>query len=553
MDKTQLQIAFEHLSQHSADSVQTGIAFSKWDEYMHVDRPIEDTLMQKMDELDAEGGGIIFLIGSAGDGKSHLISRIKQMSDWPEQSFYNDATACHSPHVNAVVTLNQSLESFMDVNIATTTEKLVLAINLGRLNALLEDEFFKNHYGAIVSSLKHIFDDDANTHPVETSRIKAIMFTDEQAFEFHASDCSEYPVSADFLHKLLDKVVAPKANNPFYAAYKKDIDSGISTLYPLVLNYKLLCIDSVRDAICQTVIEAIIRFKLCITTREFLDFIYSIVVFPHLAEYQKKTDFFEALLPTLLFKGENNRIQIAIGKLDPLKIGCTDHDKELSKLFTSYSIPENYFESISLPTDMIEQINAFYSNAGRDIERTTKFIFRLKHILFYHSGSEVYISYLNLLRGIFLKKPQQMQQIYKMVDCTIPRHYGSYYDKPNKVPLNIQGGTYRMFADLIRKPEIIQTDYSESAPNKFSLSFVMSWKNIDGVTLKMDYQLYSYLYELAAGKLALSYENDKNLTFSNFVRALVDKCNCAEEVTIVKSDGTELKLSETAFGNIQLV
>lgn len=65
----------------------------------------------------------------------------------------------------------------------------------------------------------------------------------------------------------------------------------------------------------------------------------------------------------------------------------------------------------------------------------------------------------------------------------------------------------------------------------------------------MDYQLYSYLCELNSGKLALSYENEKDITFSRFVRKLVDKCDCSEEITIVRADGKELKLSESSFGN----
>jgi hypothetical protein len=68
----------------------------------------------------------------------------------------------------------------------------------------------------------------------------------------------------------------------------------------------------------------------------------------------------------------------------------------------------------------------------------------------------------------------------------------------------------------------------------------------------MDFQLYSYLYELNRGKLALSYENEKDLTFSRFVRQLIEKCNCEQDITVVTSDTQELELSESSFGNIQL-
>ena len=115
MAESQLYEAFLHLSQHSVDSVQNGMGFTDWDGYMHVDRPIEEKLMVKMDEIDNVGGGIILLVGSAGDGKSHLISRIKQMSDWDEHCFYNDATASSSPKKTAIDTLKEALVPFKDV------------------------------------------------------------------------------------------------------------------------------------------------------------------------------------------------------------------------------------------------------------------------------------------------------------------------------------------------------------------------------------------------------------------------------------------------------
>ena len=367
MAATRLKEAFLHLSQHSVDSVQNGKSFTEWDEYMHVDRPIEDKLYVKMDQIDAAGGGIVLLVGSAGDGKSHLLSRIRQMSDWGDNSFYNDATASSSPKKTAIDTL-----------------KLVLAINLGKLNALIEDEEFKEEYKEIVDSTWPIFDDDDTTPPIDTERVKVVMFVDQQAFEFY-TDCPESLVKSKFLSEIMEKIVAKKEANPFYKAYKNDIANGVSIKDPLILNYELLSLQEIRNTIVMTIIEAIIRFKMNITPREFLDFLYTIMVYPY--EYKEKRDFYEALLPTLLYCGRENLIQKAICKLDPLKHSSTEHDKQLSVLFTSYSIPTNYFDSAQLdklPSELVKRTNEFYANNGRDIERTTKFVFRLKHLLSYH-------------------------------------------------------------------------------------------------------------------------------------------------------------------------
>lgn len=565
MAASQLKAAFLHLSQHSVDSVQNGKTFTNWDEYMHVERPIESKLKDKMKEIDNAGGGIVLLVGSAGDGKSHLISCIKKESDWGDGCFYNDATASSSPKKTAIDTLKEALVEFKDENLYKTTQKIVLAINLGILNALIDDEDFKKDYKEIVNSASPIFDDgnttpQINTERVKAERVKVVMFTNEQAFEFYADSSSEIPVASDFFSNIIKKVVSETIDNPFYAAYTADKASGVSPKDPLILNYELLRIPDVQNTIVLTIIEAIVRYKLIITPREFLDFLYSIIVYPHYDEYidghKEKKEFFEALLPSLLYYGSENMIQKAISKLDPLKQSSTEHDKQLSVLFTSYSIPPSYLteqQNSELPVELLKRTNEFYANNGRDIERTTKFVFRLKHLLSYHTESEVYKSYLALLKGIFNKDVHKMQEIYDFVAKAIPRHYGSYYEKSNMVPLNIQGGRYRLFGSLQLNPEPVKSYHSDLYKNEFLMRFDMSWKFPDeSVPLRMDFQLYSYLYELNRGKLALSYENEKDLTFSRFLRKLVEKCNCEHEITVVRSDLGVLKLSESSFGNIQL-
>lgn len=553
MVASRLKEAFLHLSQHSVDSVQNGKSFTEWDEYMHVDRPIENKLYEKMDAIDVAGGGIVLLVGSAGDGKSHLLSRIRQMSDWGDNSFYNDATASSSPKKTAIDTLKEALADFKDANLYNTRSKLVLAINLGKLNALIDDEEFKTEYKEIVNATYPIFDDDDTTPPIDTARVKVVMFVDQQAFEFY-TDNPNRVVESQFLSAIMDKIVSKNPNNPFYKAYQEDLSNGISLKDPLILNYELLSIPEIRNCIVMTIIEAIVRYKMKITPREFLDFMYSIMVYPQ--EYKEKKDFYEALLPTLLYCGSENMIQKAISKLDPLKHSSTEHDKQLSVLFTSYSIPPTYLteqEVSELPAELLKRTNEFYANNGRDIERTTKFVFRLKHLISYHTESEVYKSYLALLKGIFNKDVHKMKEIYDVVAKAIPRHYGSYYEKSNMVPLNIQGGRYRLFGSLQLKPEPVKSYHSESYKNEFLMRFDMSWKFPDKpVSLRMDFQLYSYLNELNRGKLALSYENEKDLTFSKFVRKLVEKCNCEQEITVVRSDTGVLELSESSFGDIQL-
>lgn len=544
MDGTNLYKALSRLSLKSIDAVQNGQSLSDFDNYMHVARPIEKVLEQKMHEIDEIGGGIVLLIGSAGDGKSHLLSLVKDKFEWSNISYYNDATVSCSPKKTAIDTLKVALDEFSDAKIGNTSARKVVAINLGKLNAFIDDEEVQGKYGKIVNVVQPLFE---NKEPKETERIKVVLFTEEQIFEYHPNVNEDYPVASDFLSKILDKIVACDDNNPFYQAYLSDLENGVSNHVPIILNYELLMSDSVRSSIVQSVIEAIVRFNLKITPREYFDFLYSILCWT--GSYEEKDNFFEALLPTLLYHGDStNKIIVALSKLDPLKYGSTSHDEDLSVLFTSYTIPKELLEVMNdakVPEFVIERTNKFYDNNGIDTERTVKFLFRLKHLVQYHSESLVYKKYLKVLSGVFLKDKNAMSELYDMVASAMPRHYGSYYREEGLVPLNLQGASYHFFSKLEMEPCDITSEYSEINPNHFNLFLQLKWKVGEKlVKLKLDYQLYRYLLELNDGKLAVNYENERNVLFGKFMRQLSNLCNCSKRLIIIGPDSKQITFKE---------
>ena len=104
MEDLKLYQIISTLNQCSVESVQSGNGFTDIDRYLHTERPVTDELLEKMIQIDNAGGGIILLVGSAGDGKSHLLSKVKEIDPerWPLDSFYNDATASCSPNKTAI-------------------------------------------------------------------------------------------------------------------------------------------------------------------------------------------------------------------------------------------------------------------------------------------------------------------------------------------------------------------------------------------------------------------------------------------------------------------
>ena len=552
---TKLYSEFSKLSLNSIKSVQNGQTLSNLDSYLHVERPVEIMLRKKMDEVDCNGGGIVLLIGSAGDGKSHLLSRVRIDYDWDEGSFYNDATASCSPAKTAVQTLKEALVDFSDDRIDSTNRKLVLAINLGKLNAFIEDEEARQKYSKIVTATAGIFDDDDSTDEEETDKIKIVLFSKEQIFEL-VPGCDEvYPVQSKFLSAILEKIVSIDEANPFRKAYNQDKVNEELSSNPVVINFQLLQSPQVRDTLVRLIIEAIVRFKLIITPREFLDFVYSIMVFNGLDQYDDRTDCFKALMPSMLFSGGSNLILKAVAKLDPVVYSSTEHDRLLSELFTSYAIPqrmEREMREARVPEDMIRKVNKHYQNNGRGLDETTKFLFRIYHLLSYHSESTVYTGFIEMLPKILQQDNGALSRFYEIVGRVLPRHFGSFYEKPNAIPLNVQGGKYKLFTNLDYEPQMIVRGFEDSHPTRFPLYVNLIWKTSnDKVTLRVDYQLYSYLQELDRGRLVTSLDNEKSLAFSNFVEALAARSNKGE-ITIVKFDGTEKKL-KNIFGNLRFV
>lgn len=559
MEDLKLYHIISTLNQCSVESVQSGNGFTDIDRYLHTERPVTDELLEKMIQIDNAGGGIILLVGSAGDGKSHILSKVKEIDPerWPLDSFYNDATASCSPNKTAIETLKEALADFSDINIGSTAKRKILAINLGKLNAFIDDPEIQHQYAKIASAVRPLFEGTVN-NPVETDRIKVIEFSNKQIYEFYPTLSGYDALESDFMNQILEKIVSDRAQNPFFQAFTKDRESGEDIhKNPIMINFQLLMLPEVRKSIILYVIEAIIRFNLSITPREFLDFIHSIIIPTNYAGYKEDKSFYESLLPSLLFRGGDNAILKALSKLDPLKHSSTIHDSTLSLLFTSNSIPDDFFQALSttskLPKYVITRTNQFYNNNGRDIERTTKFLFRLNHLLSYHSESETYISFIDSLKIVFSEDINKYGELYQLVSMAIPRHYGSYVVQQDSIPLNIQGGKYKMFATLQISPAMPVCRYNPAKPNEFYPNYKLIWEipMHNNKDLVIDYSLYSYLYDLSQGKLAITYENEKNIRFGNFVRELASISNKSKAILVSNSEGHDLTMRES-FNRIQI-
>lgn len=103
-----------NLSSSSKESIVNTEEFNYFNEYLHIHRRIEDRLKEALVKLKNEDNGIIFLVGSVGDGKSHLLSYLNKNNKELFQNvyIYNDATESNNPYKTAVETLVEKLRQY---------------------------------------------------------------------------------------------------------------------------------------------------------------------------------------------------------------------------------------------------------------------------------------------------------------------------------------------------------------------------------------------------------------------------------------------------------
>ena len=165
------------LRKSSSDSIDDIEEFDSFKKYMHVVRTAEVDLKELLRKINASGKKtLVLLCGSAGDGKSHLLSYLKNADEeklLEKYHVYNDATESSSPSKTAIETLSDFLTPYKDENLQEPGQNIILAINLGVLSNFIESE-----YGASFRLLKkyveqnHILTTQVNKKEYDENRRK---------------------------------------------------------------------------------------------------------------------------------------------------------------------------------------------------------------------------------------------------------------------------------------------------------------------------------------------------------------------------------------------
>lgn len=206
------------LRKSSAESVENTNAFNHFKEYLHVERHVEIELRKLLRSVnEKQVKCLVLLCGSAGDGKSHLISYMKNSDTeglLDGYELYNDATESSKPTLTSIDTLADKLTDFDDEHYDNADgSKMIIAINLGTLNNFIESAKGKSFtkLRKYVEENKILSSYAQETGYKDKSVFQHVSFADYQVFSL-----SENGIQTVFLEKLLEKVFSQNDDNPFY-------------------------------------------------------------------------------------------------------------------------------------------------------------------------------------------------------------------------------------------------------------------------------------------------------------------------------------------------
>ncbi len=323
--------ALSRLRESSMSAVVSADMADDYTMYMHVDRPVQTKFVEVLQSTyNSNHAELILLCGSVGDGKSHMLSYCNEKYQEMMSRFYvhNDSTASLYVDKPASFTLKSIMEPFCDEKINDSTDKVILAINLGTLNNFIESDtdnrftLFKKYVEAA-----GIFSGTSNDDFDETY-FHSVNFAD-----YHMYELLEDRVSSHYISGIFRKITQDSSDNVFFEEYGNCcLNCQNAEICPIKANYELLSNKKVQNGIISVLVEAIVKNKLILSTRSFLNMIYEILVDERyfdrgsveprkLPENYTQVDYYKALLPNTLFgKDESSEIFDAIKTVDPMRI-----------------------------------------------------------------------------------------------------------------------------------------------------------------------------------------------------------------------------------------
>lgn len=504
----------QFLSATSKESIVNTEEFNNFNRYMHVERNIQNVLEAELEAMKYKDKALVFLVGSVGDGKSHLISYLNSVrSDLFEGvEIYNDATESDNPHKTAVETLSNKLGGYF----SGKYKKMIIAINIGMLHNLLT--YLVNN--DLLSDLIHIIEDSKifSSEGMEdiiyrSEDVRFISFLKEEIYTVKDGN-----IESEFYNNILSKVFTQSEENPFYAAFVKD-DSD-KREEPIYINYRLLLNPRVQATIRFLLIKIQIENKRILTTRSVLNFLYDIIV----PETNAKNN--DSYLPTLLFENhERSQVLKSIAEQDPLLTQSTLLDQLNIDLYNAIDFEKQCKDILG---------ESFYSEVEPIIllikgldkhKRKFEMIIRL-HFLYDFSnyGTEHYLSFIRLYDAID-KSNKAKKEVYSKLLKALYAWNGSPQD--NYIYSDSIKPNSKLLLGLNIKPKILSIESSRNMTIDVKMDI-----NDNIYQLNIDYNLFNLLEKIDEGYILKETDKEGAVMFSKFIEDILNEIKSLDSTII---------------------
>ena len=559
----------------SMESVENTASFDDFKKYLHVLRPVEEELRSLLNRVNAANKKtLILLCGSAGDGKSHLLSYLRNAdSDHLLDGFelYNDATESSAPLLTSIDTLAEKLAPFNDDNCHSDDGfKMILAINLGTLNNFIESE-----KGAAFSALKKYVEANeifsAFVRPneyQESSVFQHVSFSDYQVFTL-----KEDGVGTEYLEELLSKVFRPDDANPFYKAYMENTGCTLCQKCPVRHNFEFMSSTEHQKAIIKKIIEVVIKDKAIVSTREVLNLLYDILVHPEFAynsmckaatsETKYLTKYIQCTTPMLMYELDDiSPLLNAIRKHDLLKVRQADMDVDMTRFHSLENIYETFMSATAdTPYAKLNDTTKIAILGGMKAELKKlvyRFIVRTRDIKGEYPANEQQQLFNEYLQYLYYQNSGHEKKLGKLYDATKKAimNWDGQFDS-DTICIDDSNEKFWVLEQLLIKPAIYKVQTPKTGDVlRFSTALKLRYRKaseteLETAEISMDYALFEMISAMKDGYRPTVQDKNQHTDFVSFIQRVIEFGNKASRIELIPKDNEhdyKVVFEKTDFG-----
>ena len=565
MENCKLVDELNRLRKSSRDSIDGIGDFGDFKKYMHISRNVEEELIEILHKIEVSGRkSLVLLCGSAGDGKSHLLSYLKNdLKLLDNYVVYNDATESSASSKTAIETLSEALQGFSDKNLDQPGKNFILAINLGVLS-----NFVESTYGEAFKQLReYVINSNILTNQLdEKGYEKNSAFQHVSFSDYHMYNLTMHGINPEYVERILEKIFHMGLENPFYDAYNKCKECPLSKKCPVKHNYEFFTNEKNRKYVANTLVEVIIKDKEILTTREILNYIYDIVVaqnFNHKKIAQSLTnevsflkEYISDITPSLMYEYTDKSVLLnQLQKYDPLLVRSEQADEDAISYYVSSDVSEEVISAIGKETysKVLCQASAIEKINSDKVLKAQLFniLERLKKIKCDIIQDKAYMSFLNALYYFNTGTTKKYGEIYEVVEDAIIQWCGNeeqdnicFDDSHEGIALyeHIEFEPYLDISGNVKKNDELQ---------RFVTFITVKYENKktgEIISLDIDYSLYELIYKLAAGYIQTAEDRNNHADFISFIQKMLRTGSADKEIFLVTDDNRKAIIEKTKFG-----